>query len=61
MFQFDRSPDFPDGSDLLAEMGIDARTVRETIEDERRVRCPERPAAYPERGFARLVPDPAAE
>ena len=58
MFQFDQSPDLPAGS-LLAEMGIDPRTVRETIEDDRRVRCPDRPAAYPERGFAGLVRDPA--
>ena len=50
MFQSDHSPDLPDGN-LLSEIGIDARIVR----------CPERPATYPERGFARLVPDPAAE
>ncbi len=61
MFQFDHSPDFPADNLLLAEAGIDARTVREAIEDDRRVRCPERPAAYPERGFAGLVPDPAAD
>ena len=60
MFQFDHSPDFPDGS-LLTEIGIDPAAVREAIEDDRRVRCPERPAAYPERGFARLIPDPAAD
>ena len=60
MFQFDHSPDFPDSS-LLTEIGIDARTVRETIEDDRMIRCPEHPAAYPERGFAGLIPDPAAD
>ena len=59
MFQFDHFPDFPDGS-LLAEIGIDPRTVREAIEDERAIRCPNRGATYPERSFARLVPEPAA-
>ena len=61
MFQSDHSPDLPAGSDLLADLGIDPSAVREAIEDERAIRCPERPAAYPERGFAGLVPDPAAE
>ena len=61
MFQSDHSPDLPDGRLLLADLGIDPRTVREIAEDDRMIRCPERPAAYPERGFAGLVPDPAAE
>ena len=60
MFQFDHSPDFPDSSSLT-EIGIDPAAVREAIEDDRMIRCPERPAAYPERGFAGLVPDPAAD
>ncbi len=60
MFQFDHSPDIPAGSDLLAEMGIDPAAVHEAIEDDRAIRCPERPAAYPERSFARLAPEPAA-
>ena len=42
---------------LLAEAGIDRRTVREVIADERAIRCPERPAAFPGRRFADLVPD----
>ncbi len=60
MFQSDHSPDIPADSDLLAELGIDHHTVREAIEDDRAIRCPERPAAYPKRGFARLVPEPAS-
>ena len=60
MFQSDHSPDLPAGSLLLAEMGIDPAAVRETIEDARAMRCPERPAVYPSRSFARLVPEPAA-
>ena len=64
MKMFDPYTDFvsvtPAG-DLLAEMGIDPRTVREVIEDDRRVRCPERGAVFPAHGFAGLVPDPAAD
>jgi len=59
MFDFDHDTGIVTGRRMLAEIGIDPRTVRETIEDDRRVRCPERPAACPERGFAGLVPDPA--
>ena len=60
MFQSDHSPDLPAGSLLLAELGIDPAAVREAIEDERAMRCPERPAVYPARSFAGLVPEPAA-
>ena len=59
MFLSDHSPDLPAGS-LLAELGIDPAAVREAIEDARAIRCPEHPAAFPERSFARLVPEPAA-
>ena len=59
MFQSDHSPDLPVGS-LLAELGIDPAAVREAIEDARAMRCPERPAVYPVRSFAGLVPEPAA-
>ena len=59
MFQSDHSPDLPAGS-LLAELGIDPAAVREAIEDERAMRCPVRPAVYPEHGFASLYPEPAA-
>ena len=60
MFQSDHSPDIPADGLLLAELGIDPAAVREAIEDDRTIRCPERPAAYPEHGFAGLVPEPAA-
>ena len=58
MFQSDHSPDLPAG--IIAELGIDPAAVREAIEDARVMRCPDRPAVYPERSFARLVPEPAA-
>ena len=45
---------------LLAELGVDRRTVREIAEDERAIRCPDRGAVYPEHGFASLYPDPAS-
>ena len=64
MKMFDPYTDFVSvtpACDLLAETGIDPRTVREVIEDNRRVRCPERGAVFPAHGFAGLVPDPAAD
>ena len=61
MFLSDHSPDLTGGSLLLAELGIDLAAVREAIEDARAMRCPERPAIYPEHGFAGLFPEPAAE
>ncbi len=57
MFQSDHSPDLPAGT-LLAELGIDPAAVREAIEDERAMRCPERPAVWPEHSFAGLAPEP---
>ena len=54
MFQSDHSPDLPAG--IIAELGIDPAAVRETIENDRTMRCPERPAVWPERRFANLVP-----
>ena len=60
MFLSDHSPDLPTGSSLLAELGIDPAVVREAIEDERAMRCPERPAVYPEHGFASLFPESPA-
>ena len=59
MFRPHTSLDLPIGSDLLAEIGVDRRTVREIAEDERAIRCPERGAVYPEHGFASLYPEPA--
>ena len=58
MFQSDHSPDLPAG--VIAELGIDPAAVREAIEDARARRCPDRPAVYPARSFARLAPEPAA-
>ena len=58
MFQSDHSPDLHAG--IVAALGIDPAAVRETIEDARAMRCPERPAVYPAHSFARLVPEPAA-
>ena len=58
MFQSDHSPDLPAG--VIAALGIDPAAVREAIEDARAMRCPDRPAVYPERSFARLAPEPAA-
>ena len=59
MFHPDTSPDLPTGCALLAEIGVDRRTVREIAEDERAIRCPERGAVYPDHGFASLFPEPA--
>ena len=50
----------PDTSlDRLTELGIDPAAVREVVEDERAIRCPDRDAVYPEYGFASLSPEPA--
>ena len=59
MFRRDTSLDLPIGSDLLRELGVDRRTVREIAEDERAIRCPERDAVYPAYVFASLFPEPA--
>ena len=59
MFHPDHDFGAPCGPDLFAELGIDPAAVRETIEDERAIRCPERAAFYPEYGFASLSPEPA--
>ena len=46
MFHID--PDFPvTGEQVLAELGIDPRAVRDAIEDDRARRCPDREAVYP--------------
>ena len=49
----------PGSSDLLAELGIDPLTVREVIDDDRAVRCPDHAAVFPAYGFASLSPEPA--
>ena len=49
-------PDFhfgaPTGNQLLAEIGIRPDTVREVVEDERAIRCPDRGAVFPAWRFA---------
>ena len=59
MFDPEFAFDVPTGSSLLAEVGIRPEHVREVVEDDRAIRCPDRGAAYPEHGFAGLVPEPA--
>ncbi len=61
MFHPDHEFGAPSGPDLFAELGVDPAAVRETIEDERAIRCPERAAVYPAHGFASLCPEPALE
>ena len=58
MFHPDHSLE-PGISSLLAELGIDPAAVREAIEHDRAIRCPERGAVYPAYGFASLAPEPA--
>ena len=58
MFRPDTSIDLPTGCDLLAELGVDRRTLREISEDERAIRCPDRGAPYHAYGFASLSPEP---
>ena len=59
MFRPDHDFGAPSGPDLFAELGIDPAAVREAIEDERAIRCPDRGAVYPAHGFASLSPEPA--
>ena len=61
MYDFDHDTGTVTGRQMLAEIGIDPRTVREVNEDDRMIRCPERGTVFPVHGFAGLVPDPAAE
>ena len=49
MFHPDFVLDAPTGSSLLAELCIDPATVRELIEHDRAIRCPERGAVFSER------------
>ncbi len=48
----------PGSSDLLAELGIDPLTVREVIDDDRAMRCPDHAAVFPAYGFTSLSPEP---
>ena len=58
MFLSDHSLE-PGSSSLLAELGIDPLTVREVIDDDRAMRCPDHAAVFPAYGFASLAPEPA--
>ena len=60
MFHPDTSLDLLNNCDLLAEIGVDRHTVREVIDDDRAIRCPDRRADYPAYGFASLSPEPAS-
>ena len=46
MFAFDTDydPVTPSGSDLLQELGLDTRSVRDALADDRARRCPDREA-----------------
>ena len=44
----------PSTSELLAEIGIDPAVVREVIEDDRAMRCPDRDSVLPGRTVAVL-------
>ena len=61
MFDPDFAFDIPTGSSLLAEVGIRPEHVREVVEDDRAIRCPDRGAAYPVHGFAGLAPEPPVD
>ena len=56
MFNPDYHSDIPTGSELLAEIGLDPQAIRETIEDDRAMHCPDRVVSFPERRFADLFP-----
>ena len=51
MFALDTDYDVitPSGSELLAELGFDTRTVRDALADDRARRCPDREAPASER------------
>ena len=57
MFHPDFDFDTPSGVELLAEIGVVPHTVREVIEHDRAIRCPDRGAVFPERRFADISPD----
>ena len=47
---FDPGYDFqpPPGSALLAELGVDRHTVREVLDEDRAIRCPDRDSVLPD-------------
>ena len=46
MFDFDTDHDLvtPTGDGLIAELGLDARSIRDALADDRARRCPDREA-----------------
>ena len=44
MFDSDSDPVTPAGGDLLAELGLDLRSVRDSLADDLARRCPDREA-----------------
>ena len=51
----------PGSASLLAELGIDPAAVREVVEHDRAMRCPDRAAGFPACGFASFAPEPAPD
>ena len=49
MFAFDYDPITPSGGELIAELGLDERSVRDALADDRARRCPDREVATSER------------
>ena len=54
MFHPDHYDRAPGGGELLAELGIRPDVVRELVEDERAIRCPDRDSLLPDRPVAVL-------
>ena len=49
MFDSDLDPVTPAGGDILAELGLDLRSVRDALADDRARLCPDREAPADER------------
>ena len=50
LFDTDHDPIAPSACDLLADLGLDVQSVRDTLADDRTRRCPDR-APAPERSW----------
>ena len=48
-FDYDHDLITPSGGELLAELGLDTRAVRDTLADDRARRCPDREAPADQR------------
>ena len=57
MFISDFHFDAPSGGELLAEIGVNRHTIREIVEDERAIRCPDRDSVLPDRPRAIFAMD----